>query len=363
MIQSIQDGQQASPSDESRPHRFVYLDVLRLIALFCVVINHTAGPYALSLEPKTGLWWLLIAYFFVCKIAVPLFVMITGALLLGRECPYGKTLRRIAKVAIALVVFSVFYRWMHGADLSLPEVLRCLRTGKVNYHLWYLYVYIGILLMLPLLSRLEAGMDRRDFLYLIIGSLVISGTIPMLTAFDEKFAIAEDFSAPLFGSYIGMLFMGRYLSSRCAPTRKSCVLAVLVFAACLSFLVLTTGYFADANEGGRYLVLDDRTLAPIVLMAASVFIIVRGLCEAAGTERAEREGSFGIRLLATLSDSCFGAYLIHAAVNARCTGPLLGLFKFMPAVPALLLVELVIFSLSLAIAWALRLIPPVRKLL
>ena len=65
--------------------REVWLDVLRSIAVFLVIVNHTNSVVFQSVTPANGTWWLSIAWYALCKIAVPLFVMISGAVLLGRE--------------------------------------------------------------------------------------------------------------------------------------------------------------------------------------------------------------------------------------------------------------------------------------
>lgn len=70
-------------------NRKVYLDFLRILACFLVIVNHTNSD--IFLNSSIGItWFVSITYFFICKIAVPLFVMISGAVLLGKKDSYKK---------------------------------------------------------------------------------------------------------------------------------------------------------------------------------------------------------------------------------------------------------------------------------
>ena len=58
----------------------VFLELLRILAAFCVIVNHTNCQ---DVEPGF-LWGTSVAWFFASKIAVPVFVMITGYLMLQK---------------------------------------------------------------------------------------------------------------------------------------------------------------------------------------------------------------------------------------------------------------------------------------
>ena len=74
----------------------IYLDILKIFACFMVIINHTNG---LILENKTFANTTFYCIMFsICKVAVPLFLMITGALILNRNYSYKKVLKCIFRV-------------------------------------------------------------------------------------------------------------------------------------------------------------------------------------------------------------------------------------------------------------------------
>lgn len=196
----------------------IYLDVLKLLAIVLVVFNHSGNNgykmyLDVSAEPAHSL---LLAFSALVKIAVPLFFMASGALLLRRDEPYGRTLlRRVLRFALILLGVSLFFYWDSLADgeaFSLTAFLDGLYRNTLTGHLWYLYSYLMMLLLLPFLRRLAKGMTLRDALLLAV---VYQGA-QLLTVADYalyqgagshtgylSFFVAADYVVyPLLGYYI-----------------------------------------------------------------------------------------------------------------------------------------------------------------
>ncbi len=70
----------------------IYFDILRIIACFLVIVNHTNSSVLLSEKPSL-IWFVSLTYFFVCKIAVPIYFMISGALLLKKSDDFKKSFK------------------------------------------------------------------------------------------------------------------------------------------------------------------------------------------------------------------------------------------------------------------------------
>ena len=314
----------------------------------------------LGLESQSINWWLAATGFFTCKIAVPLFVMVSGSLLLGRIDDYRKHARRIARMAIALVVFSVFYYLTSSDTWSLTDFAQKFWHAKISGHLWYLYMYIGLLMMLPLLQKMAAGMSRKDYIYFLAIGFGVVNLVPVFAKFNSSFAYASDFSLPLFGGYLCMFVCGHFLAHIITPTGKQKIIACVVFLACLAFLVLATNHFYDLNDGNDYLQMQNRTFTPIMLMAACVFVLIRPL-ETSTNKRIRK--NVGIRITSEIAMCSFGVYLIHMYF-VRLLNPYFSrMCTIMPDITALLSYQITVFLISFAITWLFRLIPPVRKII
>ena len=199
----------------------VYLDVVKLLAIVMVVFNHSGNNgYKMYLdvtaEPAHSLLMALSAFI---KIAVPLFFMASGALLLRKDEPYGVTfVRRILRFAGILVAVSLFYYWESlGQDdvFSLRDFLIHLYRNDLTGHLWYLYSYICMLVLLPLLRKLAQGMRTRDMLLMVIvwqaaqllpaADYAIFRGAAVHTSYISFFTAAAYVVYPLLGYYIDNL--------------------------------------------------------------------------------------------------------------------------------------------------------------
>ena len=75
--------------------REAFLDVLRIIACFFVIVNHTNSDIFKSATPASLTWFVSLTYFFISKIAVPIFFMISGYLLLNKADGYKKPFKEL----------------------------------------------------------------------------------------------------------------------------------------------------------------------------------------------------------------------------------------------------------------------------
>ena len=92
--------------------RKVYLDLLRIISIGLVIFNHVPGFYLFQSEPRI----LYVSISVITKIAVPIFFMISGALLLKKNESYCLVIhKRFIPYLIRLICFTgVYYGIRYG---------------------------------------------------------------------------------------------------------------------------------------------------------------------------------------------------------------------------------------------------------
>lgn len=188
-------------------------DVLRAIATVSVVALHAAGPVLYEFGTiATGEWWAANAIDSAVRFSVPIFLMLTGALLLERIEPAGQFLkRRFARLLWPFIFWSVVYlgvaMYFSTADTDIVSFLvRRLKSGA-SFHLWYVYMLIGIYLLLPVLQRWVAMAGRRDVEYFLILWLVA-----LFAAQSFVAAYLPDFNLVYFSGYVGYPVLGYYLN-------------------------------------------------------------------------------------------------------------------------------------------------------
>ena len=130
-----------------------YLEVIRILAILMVMYNHSAA--FMSFSNQSGVEYAISFLFsMVCKGAVPLFFMVSGALLLGKN-ESGKDLfqKRILRMILVIVIFSFLYYMklvLKGERPFAPfSFLLSLPTDLVYLPYWFLYSYLGVLTILP----------------------------------------------------------------------------------------------------------------------------------------------------------------------------------------------------------------------
>ena len=74
-----------------------------------MIVNHTNSKVFQALTPQDAQWWLSVGWYYVSKMAVPLFVMVSGACLLPRRDSPRRVLGRMARILGALLLFSYAY--------------------------------------------------------------------------------------------------------------------------------------------------------------------------------------------------------------------------------------------------------------
>lgn len=336
--------------------RYLYLDILRIIACFLVIVNHTNSSIFLSLAP-CPVWFASLTYFFISKTAVPVFIMISGALLLPKEESYAATWLRLLRIVLVTAAFSLLYytKSIIAANQSfhVSAWLKTIFSGNITNSYWYLYLYISILIMLPLFRRMNSAMQTKDYLYMALFAL---SPAPILVHYFPLLGQHISLNLFIFNSYACMLFLGCYISRRSEITRTAAVISAVVFVLSIAFEVfMTYCEYYSAGDGGDYLFFDNNTFPTVMISAVCLFISVRYLARSAGVS--PRLSAF----CGEVGRCTFGIYLFSDFFISVFSPIRACLEACMPLLPAVVLFELLVFFAGGIITWLLRRIPFVGK--
>jgi surface polysaccharide O-acyltransferase-like enzyme len=150
----------------------------------------------------------------IARINVPLFFMISGALLLPKNESYKKVFqKRIVRFIILLFGWMFIFYLAHklrAVYLGEPYEFKISTYlyGTLNRSLddtipyWYFYSYLGFLCMLPFLQRMAKGMSKTDFYVLLGFHFLFTSFLPVINLIFQYFnlpqiSIYSDFSIPL----------------------------------------------------------------------------------------------------------------------------------------------------------------------
>lgn len=99
--------------------RNAYFDVLRVLAILLVVFNHLPGYLLYQTCSGLKAWAYMLLTMFT-RINVPLFLMVSGALLLGKEESTSRLIKhRVSRIVAVTVLFSALCYFLKAEDPTL----------------------------------------------------------------------------------------------------------------------------------------------------------------------------------------------------------------------------------------------------
>ena len=206
------------------------LDTIRLIAMIFVICIHSMGILnenveAPILEANYIIHLLLSSFIYM---GVPLFVMLSGALLIGKsEDPQIFLKKRLKRILIPFLIWSIIVFCLDKItnhqtfDIiqSITDFSVKFLTSGVHGIYWYIYMLIGLYLLTPILQKVfkDISPSLRNYLIIVITlSIIIQHIIPHI--YVEK-SIFFKYSFPYL-IYIGYYIGGYYFYAYANKTKK-----------------------------------------------------------------------------------------------------------------------------------------------
>lgn len=188
----------------------VSFECMRIVAFLMVVFNHVFHYlfYGLDLSYEWNVTAVLMA---IVKPAVPLFMMMSGALLLRREYSSKELRNKIISVVVTLLLFSLVYFYfdpeLKGTDQTF---ILLFLNGRVSNALWYMYVYLGFLLFLPFIKKMVDSFNEKDYRSFFLVLFLLSMVFPYLLRFLGADISETDFFKFVFSPYLLYFIFGHY---------------------------------------------------------------------------------------------------------------------------------------------------------
>ena len=320
-------------------NRMVWLDVVRCVAMLMVIGVHCIDPFYISptmrVIPEYTHWAAI--YGSLLRPSVPLFVMMTGLLLLPvRQQPLGTFYKkRIFRVLFPFLIWSVLYSmfpWFTGLlglpkeiigdffcytqgheSQSLIDSLKDVAMIPFNFshkenHMWYIYLLIGLYLYLPVFSAwVEKASEKAKLWFLLAWG--VSTLLPYYYQFVSPYVWGgcswNSFNMLYyFAGFNGYLLLGHYLRNHDWSLNKILLVGIPMFL--IGYVVTFFGfrYVTALPEYSEELLELFFTYCSlnVVMMTVPVFLLMKKV-----DVRSEKIKS----LLANLTTCGFGIYMVH----------------------------------------------------
>lgn len=348
----------------SSSQRIVFLDYLRVIACFMVILVHVteqfyAMPTGVILDSESNRFWVA-AVNSICRPAVPLFVMASSYLLLPLPYPTGVFFRkRFIRVLVPFIFWLAMYAIIPpllvdstGIDGMLANVGRMLYNfTDWSGHLWFIYMLMGVYCLMPIISPwLKEVSKKGEAIFLLVWFITtfhhyaksqLGGVLGECT-WNEFHALYY------YSGYIGYVVLAHFIRTHIKwGIRKS--LAIGLPCIIVGYLVTAYGFFHNSLATTDYYIAELSwrfCTFNIALMTFGMFIILRHIDSVAKWLYTP------VKKISVLS---YGIYLMHIFV-------LLFMFRWMnPLIDSTVLTMAVVsvatFASCVFITWILSKIP------
>lgn len=342
----------------NKNYRIFYLDFIRVISIFLVMFIHVSAIDT-TLNIGTGQWQIIKILNYFAHISVPLFFMISGALLLTSRKTSSLSYtwsHRIPRIMIPFLIWSIIYPFAASIStnsFSLNDIfitIRNILNHPTSPILWFMYPLIGVYILSPIIKTFIKSANMQMLIYTVFIWLITCSIIPSIAVllpknYQQILTLSPVASFLLVGGFPGYFVLG-YLLTKLKPEKINNLILMFVF-----LITGLTGSFVsqvipnvfDSNNG--YYV----TSIWIPIMSTTAFILLRKL----GNKITNLSV---IKFFEFLSPLVFGIYLFHDLVIINVE-PLLMRTITIHGVIATLMRYFIVAVLSIGIIWILNLIP------
>ena len=286
---------------KTKKERIFYYDFLRAFAIIAVIIchvNHFFGPLVGTTQIVAQM-----TFHDIGRIGVPIFLMISGALILNRPYPdltefLKKRFTRIIYPFIFWIILILvqlqYYRYneafLWNTFIGEPSIT------------WYFWVLIGIYLFLPVLNSFvkeygESGLKYFLSIWFILMILKTFNAYPLWTNYDLSY----------FAGYVGYPVLGYYLANKefKISDSKVCLLGLITLISSLSVFV----YLNYFNSPYISMIYQN---VPIIFMGTGLFLFVKYL-DKLNKFNSIKDNFIG-KAIISLSVCSYGMYFSHVLV-------------------------------------------------
>lgn len=348
--------------------RIIYLDYLRVLAIFGVLLNHISANWenALFLNSEIAL-----VYNSLGRIGVPLFLMLSGVLLLNNKLPIKEFIkRRYPRVIIPflfwmtlLIMFFILLN-PHILDGNVAVyVIKRYLSGR-----WYVWMILGVYLLIPIMASFIKTSKLEGVKYFLIIWLITTAMITLSKIFGFSLHYLD---LTLFSGPTGYLMLGYYLHNNefnMSP-KKIITVSLIVFISMTLIKTFVANQTAFDPYSFRYMIFSTKSRLEIdtisIVQVSALYLIFKYMSNVSSGIY-KRLSEFGNRkmvlaLIISISQASYGIYLNHYFITTtlkHINFP----FVDLPSLIFVPLIAVIILMISYGVIMILNNVPIINKL-
>lgn len=349
--------------------RVIWIELLRVMACIGVIGIHAGSQHFRDMPLDSSVWAVSNFYHGINRFAVASFIMISGCLYLDSKRTWN--LRRLWKrnilpIAAAYIFWQMFYAVYRiitngtlakGSKAALVKFM--VYISKSYFHLWYLPMLIGLLIITPMLWEIVNSARGKQWEEYMIVLFLVFQILPYTINYfslpwkDHIMDILQTVQPEMVTGYIGYFILGHYLSHY--EVSKKLEYLVYVLGVILILAAIGLCYISSQKSGKPIQSFYENYTLAGVFWGSSFFLFFKNhVSKIKWNEKQEKR-------ICYLGSCTFGIYLIHALI--RDILHRIGIDSMMISNTAIAIPLLItmIFVLSLAAVMIIKKIPRVSK--
>lgn len=286
-----------------------WINYLRVIATVSVIFLHVSAEIpTLYKKIPDDIWWIGNFFDSAVRFCVPLFLMISGALLLGKKINTTDFLKkRIWRVLLPFLFWSLIYIALNvvfklytGEKINVLEyVFNQLHYGSAN-HLWFVYMILGVYLFVPIINSWIVNSETNDLLYYLL-----IWVLTLIIALPFKTVLGFNIDLYYFSGYLGYLILGYYLSKYDFNQFRFINISIFILFI-IGFLITFFGTYLLTKEISVFNGSFYEYLTPNVLfMSIAVFVFGKNLII---------KNVLLLKIIYLINKYSYGIFLIHILI-------------------------------------------------
>ncbi|MCH5320711.1 MAG: acyltransferase family protein [Eubacterium sp.] len=310
------------PISAEKTKRFFWLDMLRAFSILLVVVIHVSAQNFYKTPVSSTRWVSFAFYDCFAHIAVPLFVMISGALFLNKDRKidvkklYSKNILRICTafifwslINIADIILNTYIDQGNLTGIDTKKIIGTFITGSSV--MWFIFMIVGLYIITPLLRRITSNGNYT--LYFIVLWFIMGSVIPAvfelckLREWDYVSYFSSAYSKMHFTfalEFSGYYVLGHYLFKNDFSKSKRMLIYGLGFLGAV-FCVLITVIVSQSRDKAYVYFINSYIAPNLVLAASGAFVFFKYELSVINLP------SFCRKFINSVSACSFGIYLIH----------------------------------------------------
>ena len=349
-------------------HIYSY-DLIRIIALLSVIMVHVSAPYVTDPNATSKVFLIGNVFESLSRFGVPFFVMLSGALILDekRDFPFKKMFRYCTNILVLLYFWSFAYAFifkilkpaLSHEPVSMKVFIEACILG--HYHLWYLFMIIGLYLITPILKAFVKKENIKIVQWFLILALGFQFLTPICNFVINRFITSGDvfqtftnqFGVQFVSQFTAYYLLGWYIAN--IPIEKKNRIRLYIAGFITFWFTLVFSQTMITPKRLVYNPCYDNLSINILIYSTALFVFLHYYFQ-------KHEIRRHTTLIYNLSQLTFGVYIIHVIILGAVAIIVPKVFGIRNVILLILLNFTITIILSFTAAFIMSKIPFIKKL-